>query len=238
MVMLPEKFVQWNYFPRVRVFRDLLQQVAIKDMDRFFLESVRHNPALCTACRQNDGSVFVNAKIVGVGYVVKEKYVDGVVKAFAEHVRYGDELFAAAKTQSQKSEASKEYQRKAALLFLEHLYFEGLEEAEEHVDFGRMSTIELALSKASSSKHTWQIVRHSLNACLLFYQPPSISFEVRGKLEIHEKGSYHEFVNLVHDSFHYALPETREGRRPVYIFDVKEVYDNSATPAGFGMRIV
>jgi len=234
--MLPEKFIQWNYFPRVKSLKEMVQQQAMRDMNRFFLESTRHNPALCTAFRGEDGSVSVNAKIVGIGYVVKEKYIDDATKAFSEHVKYGDELFRNPK-ESQRSEAVREYQRRGVQLFLEHLYFEDLEQAEEQIDFSKMSTVELALSKPYSSKHTWQVVQHNLNACLLFYQPPSVSFEIRGRIEIHEDDVYHEFVNLVHDSFHYEPPETRKERRPVYIFRVEEVYDNSATPTGFGTRI-
>ena len=235
--MLPEKFIQWNYFPHVKSLKEMVQQKAVMDMNRFFLESTRHNPALCTAFRREDGSVSVNAKIVGIGYVVEEKYINDATKAFSEHVKYGDELFRNAKDQGQRSEAVREYQRKGVQLFLEHLYFEDLEQAEEQINFSKMSTVELALSKPHSSKHTWQVVQHNLNACLLFYQPPSVSFEVRGRIEIHEDDVYHEFVNLVHDSFHYEPPETRKEGRPVYIFRVEEVYDNSATPTGFGTRI-
>jgi len=105
------------------------------------------------------------------------------------------------------------------------------------VDFGKMSTIELALSRPHSSKHTWQIVQHNLSACLLFYQPPSISFEVRGKIEIHENDSYSTFVNLVHDSFHYTRSKETRKNRPVYIVTVDEVYDNGPSPTQFGKRI-
>jgi len=43
-------------------------------------------------------------------------------------------------------------------------------------------------------------------------------------------------VNLVHDAFHYTPPE-RRSLRPAYIFNVEEVYDNSATPGGFGRKL-
>jgi hypothetical protein len=236
MTLLPERFIQWNYFLRVKSLKEMIQQGAMRDMSRFFLESTRHNPALCTAFKKEDGSVSVNAKIVGIGYVVKDKYLKDATKAFAEHIKYGDELFRDAK-ESQTNEAVREYQRRGVSLLLEHLYFEEPKKAEEHVDFGKMSTIELALSKPYSSKHTWQVIQHNSNACLLFYQPPSVSFEVRGAIEIHENDAYHEFVNLIHDSFHHEPPETRRERRPVYIFKVEEVYDNSATPTGFGTRV-
>ncbi|MGA2308485.1 MAG: hypothetical protein ABSG57_02915 [Candidatus Bathyarchaeia archaeon] len=50
---------------------DLVNRHSIVDADRFFLESTRHNPALCTAFQKEDGQIFVNAKIVGVGYVTR-----------------------------------------------------------------------------------------------------------------------------------------------------------------------
>ena len=105
------------------------------------------------------------------------------------------------------------------------------------VDFTKMSTVELTKSKPHSSKHTWNIVQGNPTACLLFYRPPDISFELHGWLDIHEEGLYYEFVNAVHDAFHYVPREKRKMERPVYLFNVEEVYDNSPTPQGFGTRI-
>ena len=237
MVSLPDSFLRWNYFPRRKALLELVNRDSTVGLDRFFLESTRHNPALCTAFQREDGEIFVNAKIVGVGYLVRDKYLGAAIEAFEEHLEYGDKLFAENQASNEKEKNSRDYQKAGASLLLEHLYFEDPEAAAERVDFGKMSTIELALSKPHSSKHTWQIVQHSLSACLLFYQPPSISFEVRGKIEIHRDDSYGKFVNLVHDSFHYTgTKETRE-KRPVYIINVEEVYDNGPSPTQFGKRI-
>ena len=237
MVALPESFLRWNYFPRRKALLDLVNGHSIVDADRFFLESTRHNPALCTAFQEEDGQIFVNAKIVGVGYVARRKYMDAAMRAFDEHLEYGDKLFAKNQTREEIERNSREYQRKGASLLLEYLYFEDPKIAHERVDFGKMSTIELALSKPHSSKHTWQIIQHNLSACLLFYQPPSISFEIRGKIEIHRNDSYSEFVNLVHDSFHYAPTKETRRKRPVYVVNVDEVYDNNPSPTAFGKRI-
>ena len=206
-------------------------------MDRFFLESTRHNPALCTAFRKENGEIFVNAKIVGVGYVAREKYMDVAIRAFEEHVERGDEMFGKNQTSDELEKNSREYQKKGASLLLEHLYFEDPKIAKERVDFSKMSTIELALSKPQSSKHTWQAVQHNLSTCILFYQPPSISFEIRGKIEIHENDSCSEFVNLVHDSFHYRRAKDMRTKRPVYLVNVNEVYDNGPAPTAFGKRV-
>jgi hypothetical protein len=237
MVDLPEDFLRWNYFPRRKALLELINRHSRTNVDRFFLESTRHNPALCTAFQKEDGEIFVNAKIVGAGYVTREKCMDAATKALEEHLEYGDKLFAEKQAGNELEKNSIEYQRTGVSLLLEHLYFEDPTIATERIDFGKISTIELALSKPHSSKHTWHIVKHNLSACLLFYQPPSISFEIRGKIEIHENDSYSRFVNLVHDSFHYT--QKKEGRkdRPVYIVNVDEVYDNGPSSAQFGKRI-
>ncbi len=238
-MLLPEAFLRWNYFPRGKALKEMVQGSNIEDMNQFLLESVRHNPAMCAAFKKDDGSISVNAKIVGLGYVLRNELLNLGVKAFKEHAKYGDRLFEKATTRDEKDKAVSDYQTRGAKLLTEHVYFDRFEEAEKHVDFGKMATIELSLSKPDSSKHTWQIVQHSPSVCLLFYQPPTTSFEIRGSVEIHENDDYHEFVNLVHDSFHYALPaKGGSDRRPVYVINVEEVYDNSATQTGFGTRIV
>ena len=238
MMLLPVRFLEWNYFPRGKVLHEMANKPAVGDMNRFLLNSVRHNPALCTACCKDDGSVFLNAKIVGIGYVVREGLVENTVRAFAEHIERGDAVFENARTKEEKEKASNEYQKRGAGLLVEQLYFEGLEEAERHIDFSKMATIELALNKPNSSRHTWLIVQRNQSAVLLFYQPPMVSFEIRGNIEIHEGDAYHKLVNLVHDAFHYAPPERRaSGNKPVYIFKVQEVYDNSASMEGFGTKL-
>jgi hypothetical protein len=121
MVTLPERFLRWNYFPRSRALFDLVKGHSVVDEDRFFLESTRHNPALCTAFRKEDGEIFVNAKIVGVGYVTREKYMDAAIRAFGENLEYGDELFGTSQAGDELERNSREYQRTDASLLLEYL---------------------------------------------------------------------------------------------------------------------
>jgi len=236
VVELPQKFLSWNYFGRRKAAKAFVEGRHSRDMNLFFLESTRHNPALCTALQKPDGAVFINAKIVGVGYVLKEDYLPEATRAFHQHLESGDKLFSTAQTEAEKKKAAEKYQRNGMLTLLEHLYLEP-EEARRRVDFTKMSTLELAKNKPQSSKHTWEIVQKSRTACLLFYRPPNLSFELRGWLDIHESGSYHEFVNAVHDVFHYVPPKRRKVSRPVYIFNVEEVYDNSPSPEAFGTKI-
>jgi hypothetical protein len=214
----------------------LLKRKHEGNMNLFFLESTRHTPALCTAYVKPDGSIYVNAKIVGIGYVLKERFLPEATEALQRHIRLGDELFSKAQTSEEKRKATSEYQKKGVLLLLKYLYLEE-KEAERKVDFTKLSTMELAKNKPYSSRHTWTIVQKNKTACLLFYRPPNISFELHGWVDIHEKGVYHEFVKVVHDAFHYVPPEKRRKERPVYIFNVEEVYDNSPTPQGYGTKI-
>lgn len=236
VVELPQQFLRWNYFSRRESIKTFLEGKHEKDMNLFFLESTRHNPALCTAFVRRDGTVYVNAKIVGIGYVLKERFLQEATKALIEHIKLGDRLFSKAQTSEGKRKTVREYQRNGMLLLLKHLYLEP-ELAKRRVDFTKMSTMELAKSKPHSSKHTWNIVQKNKTACLLFYRPPNISFEFHGWLDIHKDDVYHEFVNAVHDAFHYVPPEKRRVERPVYIFNVEEVYDNSPTPRGYGTKI-
>lgn len=237
VVELPEQFLRWNYFPRRDSAKAFIDGKHEKDMNKFFLESTRHNPALCTACQRDDGSIFVNAKIVGVGYVLKKERLPAAIAAFKQHLEKGDELFSeAGEDKTKLDEASKRYQREAMFLLMDHIYLPE-EEAHAFVDFTKMSTMELAKSKPWSSKHTWQIVQKNRTACLLFYRPPSISFELHGWIDIHTQGAYYEFVNAVHDAFHYVPRERRQIERPVYLFNIEEVYDNTPTPNAYGTKI-
>jgi hypothetical protein len=237
VVQLPMRFLEWNYYPRRETAKHFLEGKHEQNLDRFFLDSTRHNPALCTAYQRPDGSLFVNAKIIGVGYVLKEKHMPAAIQAFKQHLETGDRLFHEVGSDETKSdEATRQYQREAMLLLMEHLYLPR-EEAETFVDFTKMSTLELAKNKAWSSKHTWKIVQVNRTACLLFYRPPNISYELRGCLDIHVQGVYYEFVNAVHDVFHYVPAEKRRTEHPVYIFNVEEVYNNSPMPNAYGTRI-
>jgi len=237
VVELPSEFLSWNYFSRRESIKSLIEGKHEQNMNLFFLESTRHTPALCTAFTKSNGAIYVNAKIVGIGYVLKEEFLSKAIEVLSRHIKWGDELLVNAQTSEERREATKEYQRKGMLLLLKHLYFEP-EEAWRRVDFTKMSTVELAASKPHSSKHTWRIVQKNKTACLLFYRPPNLSFELHGWLDVYRRGLYYEFVNAVHDAFHYVPLERRQVERPVYIFNVEEVYDNSPTARGYGVRKV
>jgi len=236
VVELPEQFLNWNYYPRRESAEQYLEGKPERDMNKFFLDSTRHNPALCTAFQRDDGSIYVNAKIVGAGYVLRTERLPAAVQVFGQHLINGDKWFGEARADKTRIEkAAKKYQRGALLLFTKYLYLPR-EQAHDFVDFTKMSTMELAKDKPLSSKHTWNIVQKNRTACLIFYRPPSISFELHGWIDMHAEGAYCEFVNAVHDSFHYVPVQSRLNR-PVYIFNVEETYDNSPSAKAFGARI-
>ena len=236
MVLLPEEFLRWNYFGRRKLISEILSGRAI-DSGRFFIEFMRHNPVLCTACESNDGSIEVNGKVVGIGYVAKEDILEEKIRIFEEHIRLSDEKYDKVKDDKNSlKELYREHSNRGMKLLLEHIYLEK-EEAYNTIDFEKLSTIELAARLPHSSKHTWNILQRCNVASLVFFQPPSISFEIKGKITIHMDDKYHRYVNIVHDAYHYTPPEKRDFR-PVYIFHVEEVYDNSPTARGYGRRII
>ncbi|MEM1692180.1 MAG: hypothetical protein QW517_07485 [Thermofilaceae archaeon] len=233
MARLPKEFLEWNYYAR----RELLLKVSrgfAGDQGAIFRElAARHNAVLCTAASLPDGSVEVNGKVVGVGYVLKREFLGEAVERLEEHLRLSDEALLSGGMSRQ--EVLREHAERGLKLLLELVYLEpGL--AEERVDFEKLASLELALNVPHSSRHTWSILQRSRKACIVFLQPPSISYEVRCTVSIHEGDEYWRLVNLVHDAFHYTPPE-RRSLRPAYIFHVEEVYDNGATPAGFGRRL-
>ncbi len=235
MVKLPDRFLEWNYYARRRLLERLLRGERV-DSAKLFLEFTRHNPVLCTAAPRADGTVEVNGKVVGVGYVVRKERISETIEAFREHIRATDEKYEEAKDDPEKlRELRREHSLRGLRLLLRYVYLPK-REAEKVIDFERLATIELAKRLPWSSKHTWRIVQKNKHACLVFFQPPSVSFEVRGILTIHDGDEYHELVTLIHDAYHYTPPEHRAGR-PVYILNVTEVYDNSPSRSGFGTRL-
>ena len=85
-------------------------------------------------------------------------------------------------------------------------------------------------------RHSWENIRATGKATLLFYTPPNTSYEVRCDVEIHEEDSdpYKRYLNSMHDIFHWS---GRRSNYPAYIFKIKEIYDNSNSREGFGRRI-
>jgi len=100
---------------------------------------------------------------------------------------------------------------------------------EDIIDFSVLGGLEMGF------KHSWQNIKATGKATLVFYTPPRTSFEVRCDVEIHEDGPIWEYMNLLHDVFHAGASEG--SKYPTYVFRIREIYDNSASRGGFGKLI-
>ncbi|MGC9014921.1 MAG: hypothetical protein ACP5KW_11150 [Thermoproteota archaeon] len=117
--ILPEKFLDWAYFGRVRFLKSLLEGGNTSGM-KFLIESTRHTPALATA-RIENGKLFLNAKVVGSGFVLKREFMEQAIIELKIHVESG------------RSIPSAEYNKMGIQLLLKLLYFENKEEALNHI---------------------------------------------------------------------------------------------------------
>ncbi len=175
--------------------------------EKIFLNFTRHSPAVITT-----GPAGLNGSIKGVGFVPKPHAIEEILSGYLSHI---------------DSPYTEDYSQRGLLLLSQAIYGA---RGEEIIDFTKLATIELAKG------HTWLNIQSDKNVTLLFFEPPVVSFEVRASAEVHSSGVYHTFVNAQHDVYH--RPNRGEwASRPVYLFGIEEIYDNSATRAGFGKLI-
>ncbi len=173
-----------------------------------FLGFTRHNPAIVSK-----GPEGLNTSVKGVGYIPKAEYLQETLDAYMEHIQGG---------------LTDSYFTDGLKLLMRLIYGKG---CKERIDFTRFGCLELALG------HTWGNLQADPEVTLLFYQPPKVSYEIRGRAEIHQEGSvYHRLINAQHDVYHEPHVEHWVSR-PAYLFVIEEIYDNSATEDGFGNRV-
>ena len=152
------------------------------------------------------GSAGLNASVKGVGFIHEDTYLSGTLEILREFMK------------------EKRSQVEALKFLLEHIYLR------EKIDFTKLTSIELA------HKHTWTNVNENPVATIIFYYPPMTSYEVRCKVKIHLNDEIHEFVNRIHDLYHGGKPQKESwSKRPVYVFHIQEIYDNS--PMKMGQKI-
>jgi hypothetical protein len=203
---LPDKFIRWCYHGR----KELIERIAAQDdlpKETVFLGFTRHSPTIITT-----GSAGLNGSVKGVGFVPRREYIEELLSRYTAHIESG---------------WSTDYSARGLKILLDTVYGP---RGEEMVDFTRLGTLELAKG------HTWQNIRENHDVTLVFFEPPMVSFEVRGTAAIHEEGAYHQFVNAQHDVYHQPDRAGWE-ERPAYIFTLEEIYDNSATKTGLGKLI-
>jgi hypothetical protein len=208
---IPAAFIQWAYHGRAKLIQRQANGEALPPHE-IFLGFCRHTPAVVS-----HGPAGLNASIKGVGFVPKPEYIPSTIAAYLQHIE-----------QDWRPGQIESYSEKGLQLLVELLYSAP---AADRIDFTCFGTLELARD------HTWTNVQADPTMTLLFYQPPAVSFEVRGRVEIHTVGSpYHQLLNAQHDVYHQPDP-SRWQDRPAYLFQIESIFDNSATPQGFGRPI-
>ena len=242
MARLPDEFLNYAYYWRKKWAKEMLEGKGMENPHKLLIDTTRILPALCSSQMNSDGAIATNAKIIGAGFVPKEKYIKEIVKIFKEYIV--KEGMDASKTvefgrhelaSKEDKEKLRNYQRKSLKLLHETIYFEK-EASEEKMDFTKLCTIELGKQYPGKVAHAWNFAQKSRKATLLYFTPPVLSYEIRCGLEIHTEGPYFDFTHAVHDVYFGEDPS--EIHLPVYIFNVEEVFDNSATPRGYGKKIV
>jgi hypothetical protein len=203
-----ESFFNWAYRTRAGMVRKLYAGEEVSH-DKMFLSFTSHNPAFVS-----NGPAGLNASIKGVGFVPKPELMQETLDAYIEHIK-------------SYTDGDKAYSQRGLEVLVKHLY---APEAEKRIDFTIMTSIEMA------KKHSWENYMDNPEATLIFYQPPAISYELRGKMEIHEDDIYQRYVNAQHDVYHIPNME-RWPERPAYVFRIEEIYDNSVTKEGFGQKM-
>lgn len=153
------------------------------------------------------GSAGLNGSVKGIGFVPQKRFLTRTTERILEILESN-------------------YSMKDKLrILLEEVY------RPEKVDFKKLSSIELA------KKHTWINLRENPVATIVFYTPPSTSYEIRAKVTIHENDEYWKLVNAIHDLFHGFRGVDRWKKTPVYVFHIDEIYDNSVNKMGESVEI-
>lgn len=215
-------FLEWAYRTRGNSVRDLAEGKEVS-MDKMFLSFMSHNPIFVS-----DGPAGLNGAVKGIGFIPREEYLAEAMEEYKKHIQ-------------SYVKGDKSYSDRGLKILLKYIYSE---EAEKTIDFEHVYGVEMAFT------NSYKNYMVNPQASMVFYQPPMISYELKGKMEL--IGEHHEpdeevdpfslpliqqFVNAQHDVYH--LPNINNWKtRPVYKFKIEEIYDKSATKNGFGTRIM
>ena len=184
--------------------------------EKMFLSFCSHDPALVSY-----GPAGLNASIKGIGFMPKPEYLEETLEAYIKHIKSW-------------TPGDKTYSERGLKLLVDYMY---KPEVHDRIDFTCIGSLEMA------KKHSYTNYQANPEATILFYQPPMISYELRGKMEIHDETTsgkrelYQQFLNAQHDVYHYPDMD-RWLRYPAYVFRIEEIYDNCATRDGFGTKML
>lgn len=210
-----ESFFKWAFNTRAKTVMRLYEGEEMSN-EKVFLSFCSHNPTFIS-----HGPAGLNGSIKGIGFIPKDEYLEEVLEAYIEHIDAydGDD---------------RAHSQRGLKLLVEQMYHP---DVHHRIDFTRVASLEMA------KKHTWENLQVNPEATLLFYQPPAISYEVRGKMDIYdevESGKpeiYQRFVNAQHDVYHRP-DKSRWLKYPAYVFNIEEIYDNSVSRDGFGTKMI
>ena len=209
-----ESFFNWAFRTRANTVLSILDHQEMSP-EKMYLSFCSHDPALIS-----NGPEGLNASIKGIGFMPKPEYLEETLAAYLEHIK-------------SYTPDDKEYSQRGLALLAKYLY---APEARYRVDFTCVGSLEMA------KKHSYHNYKANPEATMLFYQPPMISYELRGKMEIHDQTEsgkreiYQQFLNAQHDVYH--RPDlNRWLSYPAYVFRIEKVFDNCVTKDGFGTEL-
>ena len=209
-----ESFFNWAFRTRANTVMKILNKEEMSQ-EKVFLSFCSHDPALVSY-----GPEGLNASIKGIGFMPKPEYLEETLDAYIKHIKSYDP-------------EDKGYSQRGLELLVKYLYGP---EAQDRVDFSCIGSLEMA------KKHSYANYKANPEATIIFYQPPMISYELRGKMEIHDEMDsgkreiYQQFLNAQHDVYHRP-DRNRWLRYPAYVFRIEEIYDNCVTKDGFGTKM-
>ena len=209
-----DSFFYWAYKTRADIVNRLLAGEEIPK-EKILLSFCSHTPAFVS-----HGPDGLNASIKGIGLLPKQEYLEEILKIYLKHIDSYDP-------------SDNSYSLRGLAVLANHFY---APELLSRLDFTRFGSLEMA------KKHSWNNYRSNPEATLLFYQPPSTSYELRGSIDIHDENIsgkreiYQMFINAQHDVYH-GPDKSRNDLYPAYVFNIKEVWDNSAAKEGFGNKL-
>ena len=210
-----ESFFRWSFNTRAENVLKMYNG-EMSSPEKVFLSFCSHDPAFVS-----NGPAGLNASIKGIGFLPKDEYLEETLEAYINHIKTWDP-------------EDKTYSKRGLKVLVDYMYGE---EARNRIDFTKVGSLEMA------KKHSYANYKVNPEATLIFYQPPAISYELRGKMEIYDECDsgkreiYQQFINAQHDVYHQP-DMTRWLTRPAYIFRIEEVYDNCVSRDGFGTKMI
>lgn len=214
-------FLKWAYKTRGEAVKNLAAG-KILTKEQMFLSFMSHNPVFIS-----NGPRGLNGAVKGIGFIPKKEYLKTALKEYKEHIK-------------SYVKGDKSYQKRGLELLIKWLYSD---EAAKNIDFDHVYGIEMAY------ENSYYNYLENPECSMVFYEPPVISYELKGSMELlgkkYDAASQvvnddlpiiQQFVNAQHDVYHNPNPNIWKTRL-VYKFTIKEIYDKSSTAKGFGTRI-